>query len=240
MGRYHNGALTLDLGRAAPSECHTHTRTHTTAQPSGRARAWVMPEEAGEGAEIDSALFALLGGGPPPQCYSSKGAEAAAAIDCSAQSSPEEASEALSDAESEGGAGEADRTLFELLLAVLGEDEVSASESAEAFAQLLAKGATLHSSRALHCCAANGDAAFLEMLVELAEPEDVELAINARDGSFSTPLMIAAEAAPLVDQLGHPVECCTKLLDLGADRRFQQKPFCYYYILFVIQTNLYF
>ena len=58
---------------------------------------------------------------------------------------------------------------------------------------LLAKGASIEASCAIHCCVYNGDLERLEILLRLTpSPEE---AVNQPDGSGLVPLMLAAKGA---------------------------------------------
>ena len=111
----------------------------------------------------------------------------------------------------------ADRELLELLGRVF--SGVESLDVAAEVSRLLEAGATVDGACALHACAANHDARYVELLLGLTPSRAA--AINARDMHGLTPLMVGAATA--VGKTSNrvtaaPTAVCAKLLACGADR----------------------
>ena len=97
--------------------------------------------------------------------------------------------------------------------------ELVKNEGTEAqIRDLLAKGASIEASHAIHCCVYNGDLERLEILLRLT-PSPKE-GVNQPDGSGLVPLMLAAKGAcGVLSRFNRsvPTACCARLIAAGAE-----------------------
>ena len=131
---------------------------------------------------------------------------------------------------------DANQRMLELIIEAF-DRRTSAGRLHEVLQPLVAAGASVQASMAIHCCAAHNNGTFLDILVELSGGAEAA-GVNEFDPNGSTPLMIAAEAAvaagyspssldstpnewlALVTGSATPARtaCSAKLIELGANR----------------------